>query len=157
MTRMITITIRMCTQLPVFGNFGKNLPPKAPSNQSTKRITITVHIRFLLFCFPAGNHTTQRANNRCPRNPAGWTSSFLGPLFSIWYLRKIIFRSQEKATHLVLHRLRWYQLATDLHLWRWKTCPAARQCSQGNSIRPLKNLAGLQIGRAHVWTPVTAS
>jgi hypothetical protein len=50
MTRMTAITIRMWTQLPVFGKLELIFRPKKPSSHSITKITTIVHnMRFLLF------------------------------------------------------------------------------------------------------------
>ena len=48
MTSITTITIRMWIQLPVCGNLGLILRPKKPSSQSTRSITMIVHIILFL-------------------------------------------------------------------------------------------------------------
>jgi hypothetical protein len=49
-TRMITITIRTWTRLPVLGMLGMTRGPKKPRSHRTNRMTmIVLSIRFLLF------------------------------------------------------------------------------------------------------------
>jgi hypothetical protein len=52
MMSMTAITMRVWIQLPVFGKFELNLPPKAPSSQSITRTMMIIQMsdmRFRLF------------------------------------------------------------------------------------------------------------
>jgi hypothetical protein len=46
---MTAMTSKAWIQLPVFGKLGMMFPPKKPSSHRITRMTMIVHMRFLLF------------------------------------------------------------------------------------------------------------
>lgn len=48
MMSMMAITISVWIQLPVFGKFGLNLPPKAPSSHNITKTMMIIHKRDMI-------------------------------------------------------------------------------------------------------------